>query len=253
MLSLRTFRVCCLACLMGFSSLSAIAETSLQRSLETAVFAIPEVWPWGYEGRYGQPAGTLVNLAHRLVAIADVPLVYELRPHRRAISELLQGQVDFVVLFQSPEVEAGAIDLGTVVQTKILLTALKDSPFDLTLEGLGGQSVAFINGTYYGEAFANAPQIRKFPVRDIFQALEMLKLGRVSAILCSDQALFHTLHALHMSLDDFRIDVFRNGQEGRLYMAKEAAHPELREPITRALNQLRADGELAYIFRLPGR
>lgn len=249
--ALKALLFICATCLLGVFLPSARAADPKLSLSDTAIFAIPEVWPWGYEGRYGQPAGTLVNLAHRLVAVADIPIAYELRPHRRAISELIEGKVDFAVLFQSPTVEAEAISLGTVVKTQILLTGLADAPLDLTLEGLGGESIAFVNGTYYGPAFANAMHIRKFPVRDIFQAIEMLKLGRVSAILCSDQALFNTLHSLHLKPDNFRVRVFREGQEGRLYMSKKAQHPELRESVTRALDQLRQDGELDLIFRLP--
>lgn len=217
---------------------------------EPAIFVIPEVWPWGYEGRYGQPDGTLVAFAHRLVAVANLPITYELRPHRRAMSELLEGAADFVVLFESPALDEAAINLGTVVTTQVMLTALADSDFELSLDGLAGKPVAFVNGTYYGEVFEQAKTIQKFPVRDIFQAIEMLKLGRVSAILCSDQALYHTMRSLELSWNQFRTAVFRKGQRGILYMSKKARYPQLQEPIQEALKQLTQDGDLADIFQL---
>lgn len=232
-------------------SLPAVADQSGDAEHNPAVFVIPEVWPWGYEDRYGRPAGTLVQLARRLVSVAGVPLEYELRPHRRAIAEILQGESDFVVLFESPAIESIAVDLGVVVRTRILLTALPDSYVSLSLDGLSGHSVAYVHGTFYGKAFERADRIDKVPVRDIFQAIEMLKLGRVSAILCSDQALFRTLESLDMPAEQFRTAVFRQGQEGHLYMSRKSRRPELREVLVDALEQLRKGQELEHIFRLP--
>lgn len=231
--------------------LYAVAEHNTADVSRTAVFVIPEVWPWGYEDRHGRPDGTLVRLAHRLVSIADVPIEYELRPHRRAIAEIVRGESDFVVLFENPAISNVAVDLGTVVKTEVMLTARADSEVHLSLDGLAGQAVAFVEGTYYGEVFAQAEKIKKVPVRDVFQAIEMLKLGRVEALLCSDQALYHTLKSLDLRSQDFRIEVFRKGQEGHLYMSRKAGSPELREPLVEALKQLRQTGELDTIFRLP--
>lgn len=230
---------------------SAVADHAAEAERQPAVFVIPEVWPWGYEDRHGRPAGTLVELAHRLVSLAGVPIEYELRPHRRAIAEIVQGESDFVVLFESPAIGSVTIDLGTVVRTQVLLTARADSMVDLSLEGLAGRSVAYVHGTFYGKEFEQADEITKIPVRDIFQATEMLKLGRVDAILCSDQALYRTLKSLDVSPESFRVAVFREGQEGHLYMSRKARHPELRDELVDALEQLRESGELDSIFRLP--
>ncbi|WP_162628825.1 substrate-binding periplasmic protein [Marinobacter bohaiensis] len=239
-------RLAALALVLGSASVYATDAD------EPAIFAIPEVWPWGYAGRYGSPEGSLVDLAHQLVTRADLPVKYELRPHRRAITELLRGEVDFVVLFESPRLADEAIDLGPVVTTRAIMTGLRSSDVVLTLEGLRGKPVAFVHGTYYGEAFARAQGIHKFAVRDIFQALEMLKLGRVSAILCSDQAIYHTLASLDLSPEDFRMRNFRAGQEGHLYMSRRALHPELEDEMRAALESLRQDGTLDSIFALPG-
>ncbi|WP_165495717.1 substrate-binding periplasmic protein [Marinobacter halodurans] len=248
----RPVAVCLLACLCLIAGTApVVADHKSDDEPEPAIFAIPEVWPWGFEDRYGQPDGTLVTFAHRLVAVANLPIAYELRPHRRAISELLEGTVDFVVLFESPLLDKAAIGLGTVVTTQVMLTAMSDSNFELSLDGLAGKPVAFISGTYYGEKFEQATSIRKFPVRDIFQAIEMLKLGRVSAILCSDQALYRTMQSLQLSPDRFRTRVFREGQRGILYMSRRARYPQLEGPIREALQQLERDGDLADIFRLP--
>lgn len=240
-----------LSALIASFPIAGAADTDIAARLEPAIFAIPAVWPWGYADQYGEPAGTLVNLAHRLVAIADVPVEYELRPHRRAVAEIVQGRADFVVLFESPAISSFAIDLGMVVKTEVLLTARADSAVDLSLSGLAGRPVAFVNGTYYGEDFQRADNIRKVPVRDVFQAIEMLRLGRVSAILCSDQALFHTLNALDLPQHDFRMTVYREGQEGHLYMSRKANYPELRDSLVEALEHLRQTGELEAIFSLP--
>lgn len=193
----------------------------------------------------------LPRFTSRIAAIANVPVVNELRPHRRAITELKTGETDFVVLFQSPVTDAAGVRVANVVTVEILLAGMADSRYPLTIEGLAGRSIGYIRGTYYGEAFEHDQKIIKVPVNSLEQAIDMLKLGRLDAVVASDQAFYHTLRAMGLSVDELRSDTVINAQKAFLYMSRNARHPQLFRVIQRAALQMRENGELDEIFRLP--
>lgn len=215
------------------------------------IFATADVWPWGFRGPDDQPDGTLIRFTDRLAAIANLPLTNELRPHRRAIVELASGSVDFAVLFESPENNAIGIPVERLLTVRVIMAGRAGEDTPLSIEAMSGREVAFIRGTYYGEAFARNEQIIKVPVAGLDQALEMLKLGRVDAIVASDQALYQTLSAREIPLSQLRTDVVISEQNAHLYMSRKARYPELLEPVRQAMIQMRETGELDAIFRLP--
>lgn len=226
-------------------------EEALYDALTPALFVTPDVWPWGYSDEQGQPAGMLPRFASRVAAIANVPMVNELRPHRRAIAELESGETDFVVLFQSPVADAAGVHVVNLVTVEILLAGMAGSEYPLTIEALAGKSIGYIRGAYYVEAFEHDQEVIKVPVNNLHQAIHMLKLGRLDAVVASDQAFYHTLKAMELSVDEFRSDTIINAQNVLLYMSRKARNPVLFRAIQRAALQMRENGELDQIFRLP--
>ncbi|MDX1635896.1 MAG: transporter substrate-binding domain-containing protein [Marinobacter sp.] len=229
---------------------AAASEESVS-SQQRLHFATAEVWPWGYLGADGEPAGTLVEFANRIAAIVNLPLMNELRPHRRAIAELASGTADFVVLFDSPTAEAAGIRVDKLLTMSIVIAGRADETYPLTLSGLAGREVAYIRGSYYGEAFARDENIIKVPVDALAQGLEMLRLRRVDAVVSSDQALYRTLEAQGLPASEFRQGLVVGEQSASLFMSRNARFPELLEPVRQAMGRMRKTGELDSIFRLP--
>ncbi|WP_404361744.1 substrate-binding periplasmic protein [Marinobacter sp.] len=219
--------------------------------LTPLIFATPGVWPWGYKEPGEQPAGTLVRFAERLSAVADLPLMNRVLPHRRALRELETGEADFVPLFESPGAEAAGIPVEPIVTTRVLVVSRAADDVPLNIEGLAGEAVGYIRGTWYGEAFANNREIRKVAVADLNQAVEMLLLGRIRALVSTDHVFYHTIEVMNESLDQFQAGVVISEQKGILYMSRKARHPELFLAVRKAIRQMRATGELEEIFRLP--
>lgn len=242
---------CVAALFVLLSSALRAGEDSLYDILAPAIFVTADVWPWGYTDDQGQPAGMLPRFTSRVAAVANVPVINELRPHRRAITELQSGETDFVVLFQSPVTDAAGVRVVNVVTVEILLAGMAGSEYPLTIEGLAGRSIGYIRGTYYGEAFEHDRNVNKVPVNSLEQAIDMLRLGRLDAVVASDQAYYHTLKAMKLSVDDFRSDTVINEQQAFLYMSRKAHNPQLFRVIQKAALQMRENGELDEIFRLP--
>lgn len=215
---------------------------------EQVIFAIADVWPWAYEDDEGTLRGSLVKVASRLSELSGVAVESRIRPVRRAFNELHSGDTDFSILFQSPDRDRDAVNIGTVGSFNIMLTALADTAYPLSLEALAGKRVAFIRGTYLGAAFERNDSVQKVPVNHARQAIELLKRGRISAMLTSDHALHWTAEALDLPTDLLRSEELVSGQSGTLYMSRKLQRPDVAAKFRVAIAEMSATGELNAIF-----
>jgi polar amino acid transport system substrate-binding protein len=238
-----TRRIGCLALVVLLAFVPAATASD-----EVVTFAIPDVWPWAYEDEKGVPRGSLVEIVTRLSELADVPVSFRLRPLRRALIELEAGAVNFSLLFESPVLDARAINVAQVLQINIMLAAPVNTDYPLTLEALEGQRIGYIRGTYLGEAFRKDIGVDKVPVAVITQAVEMLSLGRLSAILASDHAILRALNAMDLSPDVLRYRNHVPGQRGALYMSRKAPRPEVADKFRQAVATMKQNNELERIF-----
>jgi ABC-type amino acid transport substrate-binding protein len=212
------------------------------------IFAIPDVWPWAYENRDGIPEGSLIQVTNRLSELTGIPIEARLRPLRRALIELDSGEVNFSLVFQSPAMDSRAINIAQVMKINIMLAAPVGTDYLLTLEALTGARIGYIRGTYLGEAFERDTELQKVPVAVISQGIEMLDLGRLSAILASDHAIIRSLRAMGRGNDELRFSKHIEGQPGALYMSRKAQRPAVAEAFRKAVRQMVESNEMDRIF-----
>lgn len=214
-----------------------------------ALFAVPDVWPWAFQDDQGEMQGSLIELINRLSDLSGVPIRAQLLPLRRVILDVTRGRAEFAFLFQSPELDENTIPVDTVLQLNLMLMALRDTDFPLTLEGLAGKRVGYVRGTYLGESFKADEAVLKVPVYNIRQAIEMLMLERISAVLASDHNIAMTIDAYGFPAEEFRLQEHVKGQKARLYMSPDSGNPEHARLFKEALQHMRDNGELQRIFQ----
>lgn len=225
----------------------AIGDTApLQQ--KPLLFTTADVWPWGYVDPEGAPTGLISQFAEQLAAAAELPLQNRVLPHQRVLAEVQRGQADFTVLFENPYLDDLADSVGVVLNSDILLVSNHSYTAELSLKALAGKTVGYIRGTYYGEAFEHDQSIIKIPVYNLDQAIHMLHIGRLEALISSDVVFHHSLLAQNLSADHFRYEILTSGHAAHLYMSRKASHAELRPAISAALEQMRESGELRRIF-----
>lgn len=248
-----------LACFSVFGAAAADESGSTSGrpdsgSFEVVTFALPDVWPWAYEDEVGTARGSLVEVVQRLSELTGIPVETRVRPLRRGLIELESGAVNFSIVFQSPVLDTQAISIARVVEVDIMLAAMADTCYPLTLEALGssngpeGRGVGFIRGSYPGEAFAQNTEVEKVPVAVISQAVEMLSLGRLSAIMASDYVILRTLQTMDLGTDVLRYSKHIADQAGVLYMSRKAQRPHAAEKFRMAISRMVESNELNQIF-----
>lgn len=215
---------------------------------EKLLFMTADVWPWGYLEDNGAPAGLLSVLAERLAQEADLQLDNRVLPHQRLLSKFKLGEADYTVLFENPYLDEFADSLGVVLSSDILLVTDKDYSGKLTLSALQGKRVGYISGTYYGEAFEQNDSLTKISVYNLDQAIEMLQLDRLDALISSDIVFHHSLKARELQPDVFRYAVHTRGHAAHLYISRKATNRQLAPRLQATLAQLDKSGELRRLF-----
>lgn len=222
---------------------------SIEDRTRQPIFLIAEVWPWGYLDEQYQPAGLIHEFASRLVERSGVQMQYRVLPHQRVLAELEHGGGDFTLLFQNPAVADFAEAIGQVQVSDILLITPKDSSQPLTLEALAGKRLGFIGGTNYGEAFHADQHTIKVPISGLDQALPMLQLGRLDAMITSDILLHYSLKQTRTPPAAFRASLLTQGHAAYLYMATNSPGARHLPAVRNALQTMRDAGELDDLFR----
>ncbi len=230
------------------TSCSAMGETET-RSPAAPTFLIAEVWPWGYFDQNHEPAGLIKTFAARLSEHAGVEMNYRILPHQRVLADFRRNEGDYTMLFQNPEVDSFAERVGMVQVSDILLVTQRESQQSLTLGALAGKTLGYIGGTYYGEAFQADQSIVKLPLSSLDQAIRMLQLGRLDALITSDILLHHSLRQAQLDPGAFRAQVLTRGHEAFLYVSQGSRNAVHVPKVRAALEEMRDNGELDAMFR----
>ncbi|SDU30648.1 substrate-binding periplasmic protein [Halopseudomonas salegens] len=236
-------------CLLTFGgSLAATPSGSTSAPLQVLV---ADVWPWAYEDEQQELRGLLPDLFAELASISGQALNVRRLPHQRLLHDFERGQGDLSILFANPEVDRFAARSAPILSTRFMLVAPRDSAGELSLSALSGKTVAYIRGTFYGSAFEANQSIIKIPVHHLEQAVAMLQVGRLDALISSEQVLHYTLQEIGSPADDWRIELHAEEQMAYLYRHRENVPASRIEPLLAALEQLRASGELQRLMGAP--
>lgn len=140
------------------------------------------------------PQGTVTEDLPLILGVKPEDIVYKFIPWKRALYEVEQGSADIIgpmlvdpkksyVLYTSP-VMAGEISLWTSVKNRKVGDMVWEKPKDLD-----GFRLGFILGYFYGEDFEKYlkdPRVEKVHVKDVTQALNMLKRGHIDIFVGLD-------------------------------------------------------------------
>lgn len=238
-----------LRCCAGLLAVLLMFGGAIARAEQDSVgFSLPDVWPWAYESEEGDQQGSLVELVNRLSEVSGIPVRIKLRPLRRVIMEITNGEAGFTVLFSSPALDEQAVPVGKVIDVNLLLLARADTDHPLEMRALEGSRVAYIRGTYLGEAFEYNQDVIKVPVSSVSQAIELLKMGRVSAILASDHNILRSIQKQGLRFRDFRYRQHVAGQRATMYRSVKGSDAVHGEKFERALAEMARKGELRQLF-----
>lgn len=106
----------------------------------------------------------------------------EVYPYARIMLELKSGQTDMTIMFKYKELEQYVTYIAPLPSLKNVVIGLKGTNFT-SLESLKGKKLAYLRGAKFSDDIDRDPDIIRFKTFDFVQAVKMLIVGHVDAVI----------------------------------------------------------------------
>ncbi len=181
MLTLKQLRlvICLLLPLISSQYTWSDKHTQLLQIRTIAVSPYGIESPAGGSGIYYDLANTLI---HHLSADTQFLLDHKIYPYVRIIHELKTGQTDLSIMFKYKELEDYVTYIHPLPTLTNIVIGLSGTEFKNIAE-LEGKTLAYLRGAKFSNAIDNNPLILKITTKDFRQGIDLLKAGRVDAII----------------------------------------------------------------------
>ncbi|ABV35658.1 conserved hypothetical protein [Shewanella sediminis HAW-EB3] len=153
-------------------------ESQESRKIEIRTIAI---LPYGIE-RKNHLSGIYYDIANLLAKEAGYQVNNLVYPYARIMFELKSGKTDMTIMFKYEELEDYVVYIAPLPSLKTVVIGLKGSSFD-SVENLKGKKLAYLRGAKFSDAIDSDPDIISITTKDFVQAIKLLMVGRVDAII----------------------------------------------------------------------
>lgn len=222
-------------------------EQDAPNSNAPVVFANSQIKPWGMEIN-GVAQGLLIDTQYALSLETGLPHVVHLQPYARVIHSVYSGNVDMAMLFDARVDHSRVIRIAEVTQSRVIVVGRADTPAIESLKALEGKRVGHMRGSKYGPQFDEATHFTRIPINTMFQALAMLRRGRIDAMAGVDMTFFWTIQQSDFKAEDFAQLLVVSRPTVGLYISKLSTQQDLIPLYRDAVNRLREKGILTEIF-----
>lgn len=210
--------------------------------------------PYAYEDENGHLLGVSVDIARRVMQLAHIDVTFVTYPVNRLQSMLQRGEIAInyadALIWNSPEEQRHYVFSKPYSVVNEHLYFLADHPArDQSIEQLKQLTIGMVRGyTYWAlDPAIAAHRLDRLETSQDDALIKLLEAGRVDAIAMVDD-IFNTLIASN-HLDP---SLFRQGaklSEAPLVFKLQPQYAQWLPPINRAIDTLRASGELERIRR----
>jgi len=225
-----------------------------QTEADTLVFSSSSVEPWGYFNDSKLPAGLLVELnkalQEQLQTQVKTHLLFKnhIRPYPRVINDIKTGRADFAVLFYTAESLSYGDTLGEISKFDIQVTGRKNAPEITQLNDLIGKKIGYVRGSKYGPMFDNNEKLSKVSLSSMEKGVDMLLKGRLDALICLDQTLYHSLRVRSVAPSATKTLLVLGSARADLFISKRSDMHSYSPLVKEALVQLHKKGTIKAIF-----
>ena len=209
---------------------------------------VMEIAPWGIITN-GDPGGIYYEIQDALARRAGFSPQLRIRPYVRVAKEIGQGDGDFTLMTDNPEIAVAANKVGLLIDLDVIVLSKADAHIS-SLQALNGKRVAILHGTDHHHMLDGKAQVTVNAVKSSNQQLQMLATDRVDAILGVRQAVYFDLK--HMAASDKKPKIGEALVVGKvqafIWLGKKSPQdwgPKLKA----ASDALRTEGKLDEIFK----
>ncbi len=241
-LALVALACCCLG------SEAKAQNVAIQDGSKAPLIAdIIDVAPWGNMGSDGKPEGVYASVFKRLSERSGCAIETRLTPIPRAVMEVSRGAAGATIMLDRKDLNENAVALGEVAELRIEVWLPLGSPLS-GLADLAGKKIGVLRGPSYHEGFDQDTRILKHPVTNPLQQLEMLRKGRLDGAIGVRENFLRAASQMKISAAAYAPPIELGRRVVKLWVAPELRNAPCAEQLTKALKDMRRDGEINQII-----
>jgi len=212
------------------------------KTLEIRTIAIA---PYGFEHSI-QPSGIYFDLANQLSKDAGFLTNNQIYPYARIVNELKTGETDLTIMFKYKELSEHVIYIAPLPTLKNVVIGLAGTKIT-TIASLKGKKLGYLRGAKFSDVIDNDSEILKYEIRDYFQGLDMLKAGRVYAIIGPIDPILSATIELGNEIDILGEPFVVSERTPWVQISKKSKHAKNAELLRKHITQILARGDLELL------
>jgi len=201
--------------------------------------------PYGFENS-AKPSGIYFDLANQLSDESGFKAINLIYPYARIIKELKSGETDLTIMFKYKELSQDVIYIAPLPTLQNVVIGLASTRID-AIDDLKGKVLGYLRGAKFSDVIDNDPDIHKYEVRDYFQALGMLKSGRVYAIIGPIDPILSATSKLGDSISILGKPFVVSERTPWVQMSKKSKHIARVETLKKHITKILARGDLELL------
>lgn len=216
--------------LLIFSSSVFAQDSKLQVS-------VPSFAPFNSFTENPNCSGASIIALQKITENLNIDLEFIEYPYARILHALESADLDLALIFKNSSIKNAADYLGPVSYSKVVIISQPHIKIDIYDDLYALNNIAVIRNAQFEEKFDQDAKLNKANVDNYKQAVNMLKHGRVDAVIGSLVGIEYALHQEKMS-KEFLAQSFSLGKkEWGLHLAKESKFFKLKPRLIEAVNQ----------------
>lgn len=200
--------------------------------------SVPSFAPFYFDSDNEKCKGVAVNVLKKIVeqlsqSVELVPL-----PYGRIIYSLEHEQLDLALIFKNKSIANSVEYIGPISQSKVVVLTAPNNRINKYDDLILLRAIAVIRNAKFEDDFDQDTALNKVQVESYHQAIKMLNLGRVDAVVGSFVGLGYELRL--QNLDEKRLDkAFQLGnKEWWLHLSKSASSPHVLSRLWSAVEKV---------------
>ncbi|QHJ12056.1 hypothetical protein FX988_02298 [Paraglaciecola mesophila] len=228
--------------------LPVLAQVTSANNITLKV-GVPAFAPFAYINESSEMSGVMVRYLNLLTEDTGFEFELVLQPYARVLAGVKSGELDIALIFKNVQLEGHADFIGPVSNSNVIVlpqAAVNLQTYDqLILLG----RIAVVRSASFSKTFDEDTNLQKFSVKDYKQGINLLRMGRVDAVVGSEAGIEYNLGELGLDIGDFGQPYILAQKENWLHFSKKSKHRTLINQLKRSVAKHYQDGLMYQLYK----
>jgi len=212
-------------------------------------YSVPPFTPFNGFNDQPQCKGVGVLAIEKVMSDLNMPLKVASFPYARILNSLKTGELDLALLFKNNTVTENVEYIGPLSMAKIFILTQPNNTIRQYKDLYQLSSIAVIRSAQFNQKFDQDKRLNKVSVSSYNQAIRLLKLNRIDAVVGSEIGLEYALYQEKMEENIMANAFYLGAKELGLHLAKKSSFISMKALLEEAVKEAYQDNLIEQLYR----